>query len=165
MSGTQLDQLYEFVTAHLPARLQETTGFESWMDNIELLRSGKALGMGQLRIGVRRYNGVMGWDRWPYRQCNPDLLFALVCAWLDDHGNALREQLKAGDPEVYVEIRDNQSAIVMITVPLADEITLRPDDEGQIPYSGRRYQLDAPVYHEAVSASVESRKEPDNHAV
>ncbi|EPO5656599.1 hypothetical protein ACUB9E_003896 [Klebsiella oxytoca] len=48
---TQLDALFGFVTSNLPARLQDTSGFDSWMENIELTVDEKK----------RRQTGARGW--------------------------------------------------------------------------------------------------------
>lgn len=146
---TQLDAMFEFVTSNLPARLQDTSGFDSWMENIELTVDEKNVGRlapedgggMQKRIAIRRYDGVLAWERWPYRQIDPDVLFALVGAWLGEHADDLRERLNLGSPMPDVEIRDNESAIVAISVPLADELILVPDPDGIIPLRGLRYSL------------------------
>ncbi|HCI6131736.1 TPA: phage tail protein [Klebsiella variicola subsp. variicola] len=161
---TQLDELHRFIHDHVPGRLMDTAGADEWMDDIELVRSVKDLGLGQRRIAVRRYSGVLAWERWPYRQISPDFLFALVCAWLDDHGNDLREQLSLDDPTVYVEVRDNQTAIIMITVPLVDDITLVPDENGPVPYGTERYRLDAPEIHAATDLTVYGIKAGEDDA-
>ncbi|WP_368737068.1 phage tail protein, partial [Klebsiella pneumoniae] len=62
-------------------------------------------------------------------------------AWLGEHADDLRERLNLGSPMPDVEIRDNESAIVAISVPLADELILVPDDDGIIPLRGLRYSL------------------------
>ncbi|WP_312156320.1 phage tail protein [Lelliottia nimipressuralis] len=149
---TQLDSLYNYFIGCLPERLMKTTGADAWMDNIQLVRTSKALGLGQQLIGERRYDGVLGWDRWPYRDYSPDLIFALVNAWLDEFGNERRHQLGLGDPEPYVEIVDNQTAIITISVPLVDQIPMVPDEKGLIRYFGKRYSLKEPVIHTAQEA-------------
>lgn len=149
---TQLDSLYRYVSECLPDRLMKTTGADAWMDNIQLLRTSKSLGLGQQLIGERRYDGVLSWERWPYRKYSPDLIFALVNAWLDEHGNERRHQLGLGDPDPYVEIVDNQTAIITINVPLVDQITIVPDEGGPIRYRGKRFKLAEPVIYTAHEA-------------
>lgn len=149
---TQLDSLYSYMKENVPDRLMETTGADCWMDDIQLIRTSKSQGLGQQLIGERRYNGVLGWERWPYRQQNPDLIFALVNAWLDEFSNERRHRLSLGDPDVDLQIRDNETAIIIVTVPLVDQIAMVPNEKGPIPYFGKRYKLAEPVVYVAQEA-------------
>lgn len=151
---TQLSSLYAFIEESLPGRLMETTGADCWMDDIQLLRTSKSLGLGQQLIGERRYSGVLGWERWPYRDYDPDILFALVNVWLDESGSERRHYLGLDDPDVDIEIRDNQTAIIIISVPLVDEIAMVPDEDGPIPCRGKRYRLAEPSVWFAQSVQV-----------
>ncbi|PVZ87912.1 hypothetical protein C9426_09945 [Serratia sp. S1B] len=138
---TQLDELYSFIQANLPGRLMETTGADFWMDDIQLIHAAKAWGLNQRRILMRRYNATLAWERWPYRQYNPDVLFALVDVWLIEHANENYNKLELDPPSVFAELTDNDNAIVTITVPLADDIILVEDENGVIPLQGKRYSV------------------------
>ncbi|ALX92728.1 hypothetical protein AV650_03760 [Serratia fonticola] len=143
---TQLDELYRFVHSNLPERLMDTTGADAWMDDIELIHAAKAKGVNQSgknqrRVQVRRYNATLAWERWPYRQYDPDVLFGLVAAWLIEHPNEHYNQLELDPPAVFVQLMDDGNAIITITVPLADDIDLVEDENGMIPLQGKRYSV------------------------
>jgi len=143
---TQLDELYRFVDSNLPDRLMDTTGADAWMDDIELIHAAKAMGLNeqgknQRRIQVRRYNATLAWERWPYRQYDPDVLFSLVDVWLIEHSNEHYNKLELDPPAVFVQLMDDGNAIITITVPLADDIVLVEDENGVIPLQGKLYSV------------------------
>lgn len=148
---SQLSQLTDFVKSHLPDRVDE---FDSWMDNQKITRSEKGLGKGQRRLGVTTYDGVLEFDKFPYRQCDPALLFGLVLIWLVEGANDLRDEMRLDDPDVEVELYDEESALVMITVPLVDEIVIAPDENGAIPMDGQRWDIVDPIFDVAESAAI-----------
>jgi len=139
----QIDALHAFLKACLPARLMSSAvGADAWMDDIELIHAAKAWGLGQRRVSVRRYNATVAWERWPYRQYDPDVLFALVEVWLLEHANAHYNHLELEPPAIFTQLMDDGNAIVTITVPLADDIILVEDAEnGIIPLQGKRYSV------------------------
>ncbi|ACR69434.1 hypothetical protein DBV23_15910 [Edwardsiella ictaluri] len=138
---TQLSELTAYIQHHLPPRAN--TRFYSEMDNITLRRAAKSLGNGCRRIQVRQYDAVLTWEAWPYRLANPDLLFAIIDSWLTTHANGLRDELELAGPGIDVDVDDQGSAWLQITLPLADPITLVEDMRGEIPYGNQRYRLDA----------------------
>lgn len=148
---SQLTDLTSFVDGHLPARVKVT---ESWMDNQKLTPALKNIGKGQRRIGITTYDGVLEWDKLPYRQFDPAVLYALVLAWLMEGANEARSDLNLGDPDVEVELYDEESALVTITVPLVDEIILLPDSGGGIPMDGQTWQVVDATYDYAETADI-----------
>ncbi|WP_336797950.1 phage tail protein [Erwinia aphidicola] len=153
----QLESLTGFIRANLPPRAMQM--FDSVMDDCELLRSEKALGLGQRRIGILRYNAVLVWDDFPYRACPLALVYALVLAWVKDHANALRADLKLADPVVDPEFNDEGTASIQITVAVADEIILRPADRGVVPLGGQQWDVVYPEIWVAEEVDIVTRQE------
>lgn len=145
---SELERITAFITENLPERAMQM--FSAVMEDCELVYYPKALGLGQRRIGVLRYNAVLSWDNFPYRACSPGLVYALVLVWLEEHANALRDDLKLGGPTVDPEFDDEGSSIIQIVIPVADEIVLKPSDTGIIPAKGKRWDV---VYPEILTAS------------
>ena len=140
---TQLADLTGFIEANLPPRAR--VPFTSDMDDISLLPCVRALGRGQICTQVRKYTAYLRWDAWPYRELDPDLVFSLVESWLNDHGGELRETVAPGNPDVDVEVDDeNEVAWMEISLPLADPVVLIEDENGPIPRNGKRYRLGEP---------------------
>lgn len=149
---TQLDELYGFVSSLLPERLMKTTGADAWMEDIEIIHAAKAWGLGQRRVAIRQYQATLAWERWPYRQYDPDTLFALVMVWLAKHANEHYNRDEMPPPDVIMQLKDNDNAILYVTVPLADNIILIEDeDEGIIPIEGKRYRVAPPTVNTATA--------------
>jgi hypothetical protein len=136
---SQIESLTAFITANLPNDVMQM--FESSQDNCELIRSSKALGLEQKRIGLLRYDATLSWDRFPFRVCSPGLVYALVLTWVSEHANEYREQLQLPDPTVDPEFDDEGYCILQVVVPMADPIILKEDQSGDVPAQGKRWSL------------------------
>lgn len=139
---TQLAELTAYIQEQLPRRANIT--FSSEMDDITLIPAVKNLGNGCLRTQVRQYDAVLTWETWPYRLANPDLLFAIIDSWLTIHANGLRDELALPAPKIDVDVDDQGNAWLQITIQMADPLTLREDEHGEILRNGKRYRLDDP---------------------
>ncbi|MGL4925625.1 MAG: phage tail protein [Plesiomonas shigelloides] len=137
---TQLSELTHFIENNMPARI--SVAFSSEMTNITLVNSHKQLGNGAMRCSVRQYDAVLTWEAWPFRLTNPDWLFALIDGWLHCHANPLREEMQLGEPQIEVDVNDQEEAWIEVTIALVDPIVLVEDEKGDIPYGNRRYRLD-----------------------
>jgi hypothetical protein len=144
----ELESLTAFITQNLPPRAMYM--FQSTMEDCEILRSAKALGLGQKRIGIMRYSATLSWDRFPYRECSPGLVYALVLAWLAEHANALHQELELPDPTVDPEFDDEGACLLHVVVTVADAIIMKPSETGPIPSQGQRWEL---VYPETWTAT------------
>ena len=151
---TQLDSLTEFFKASVPRRAQ--LGFSSLIDEMRIIPAAKDLGQGQYRQAVIRYSALLSWERFPYRLCAPQLLVALMEAWLDDHGNEVMDELGITDaePEWDVSVEDEETATVVLTMPLVEELVIRQDEKGLIPWRGERWSLVDPEILTAYSAAI-----------
>ncbi|AIJ06496.1 MULTISPECIES: phage tail protein [Edwardsiella] len=139
---TQLAELTTYIQEQIPRRANIT--FSSEMDDITLFPAVKNLGNGCLRIQVRQYDAVLTWDAWPYRLASPDLLFSVIESWLTYHANGLRDELGLAIPRTDVSVDDQGNAWLQIIIPMADPLTLREDETGEILRNGKRYCLDSP---------------------
>lgn len=140
----QFDSLYTYLRQAFDASVFDNTYFDSWMSDIRLLPSMKNMGLGQIRVGVRQYNAVFDWQRWPWRQINPDLLLCAVLTWRNEQTNDLYSQLELDAPDIYVGTPEDNIAEVTISMPLADAIILIPDESGPVTMNSQRYRLDEP---------------------
>lgn len=148
---SQLTRLTAFLQENLPVRVRD---FDSYMDDQKIVSSNKDMGMEQQRIGYTTYTGELRWDNWPYRLCDPQLLYTLVLVWMGDGTNDLREELGLEDPDVDSQVIDEQTAIVSVSVPLVDELGIIEDKAGTIPHAGKRWRLGDPVVLIAETATV-----------
>ena len=152
--NSQLDSLTAFLNEFMPARAMQS--FTSEMANLKTVPAAKDLGLGQMRLSVIRYDAELIWERFPYRECDPRLLMALLEVWLADADRELFSQvgITNADPDWDIELIDEETAIVALTLPMAEALIIVPDDAGNIPYQGGRYRLaDAEIWT-ALSALV-----------
>lgn len=154
MSETQLDSLAAFFRANVPPRAQQ--GFSSLMDEMRVVPAAKDMGQGQYRQAVIRYSALLSWERFPYRLCPPQLLVALMEAWLDDYGSEVMDELGITDaePDWDISVEDEETATVVLTIPLVEELVIKQDDNGAIPWRGKRWSLAEPEVLTAFSAAI-----------
>ena len=136
-------ELTTFLKGNLPPALYRGQKFGSFMDNLEIDRVFKLITKQpnkQLLCAKLKYDAVITFDEFPYRVYDPCLVFALVMCWLESK-NSDDEQFNNVNPDIDVSENDEQTAYLMISVPLFENITLIESENGAIPYKGRRYRL------------------------
>jgi hypothetical protein len=154
MSQTQLESLTAFFRENVPARAMQ--GFSSVMDEMRFIPAAKDLGLDQYRQAVIRYDALFSWERFPYRLCPPQLLMSLLAAWLDDADRELLDEIGLTDaePDWDVSVETEETATVVLTVPMANELVIKPDERGPIPWDGRRWALVDPEVWVALTAQI-----------
>lgn len=151
---TQLESLTKFFTDNVPPRAMQY--FSSEMDELSCIAAAKDLGMGQYRQAITRYNALLVWERFPFRHCNPQLLMSLLYAWLADAERDLFYEagLTDADPDWDITVEDEQTATIVLTVPMAEELCITEDENGAIPFDGKRWSLAKPEVWTALSGLV-----------
>lgn len=154
MNQTQLENLTAFFTSNVPARAMKAFG--SVVDEMEFVPAAKDLGLGQYRQAVIRYDAVLSWERFPYRLCPPQLLMSLMAAWLDEADRELLVEIGVteADPQWDVSVADEETADIVLTVPMAEELVIREDEKGRIPWQGKRWSLVEPEIWTALTATI-----------
>lgn len=141
---SQLDALTTFVTQNLPKRVMQ--GFDSFMDEISFISAQRDLGEGQYQLAVMQFDAVLSWDRWPYRECDPRNLCALLLVWLteQDEQPFMDAGLDRELPALDVDVDDQGTAIVVVSIKLAESLAIIEDDNGIIPFDGKKWRLTEP---------------------
>jgi len=154
MSGSQLESLTAFFRENVPARAQ--VRFDSVAEDMRVVPAARDLGEKQYQQGVIRYSGLLSWERFPYRLVSPQLLVSLLAAWMDDNESDVMDSIGItdADPEWDVTVEDEETATVVLSIPLAEALVIRQDDNGPIPWNGERWTLATPEIWTALSASV-----------
>ncbi|OCF98843.1 phage tail protein [Gilliamella sp. wkB308] len=138
-----INELTTFLKGNLPPALYRGQKFGSFMGNLEIDRVFKLVTKQpteQLLCAKLRYDAVITFDEFPYRVYDPCLVFALVMCWLESK-NSDDEQFNNVNPDIDVSENDEQTAYLMISVPLFENITLIEHENGSIPHRGKRYRL------------------------
>jgi hypothetical protein len=153
---SQLDALSTFVTQSMPARTFKGAGFSCYMDELSFIPAQRDLGLEQYRLAVIRYNAVLAWDRFPYRLYDPRNLAALLLVWLMESDRELFEEFGIDTelPDFDIDLVDEETAVVVITLPMVEALNLVKDDEGNIPLDGARWRLADPTVWFASEAVV-----------
>lgn len=141
---SQLKELTDFIVTNMPPRAMQ--GFDSQMDEVVFIPAQRDNGLGQYRLAIIRYNAVLTWERYPYREYDPKILMALFMSWLTQDERGLLEEagLDSELPEFDIETIDKETAIMVVTLPMAEELNLVPDPKGEIPFDGQRWRLAEP---------------------
>lgn len=152
---SQLESLTSFIKSEMPQRAMQS--FTSEMTGMKTIPAARDMGLGQVQL-VIRYDAELIWERFPYRECDPRLLMALLEVWqaIDTQDRDLFGQvgITNADPDWDIELIDEEAAIVSVTVPMAERLIIVPDENGQIPYQGGRYRLADPEIWTALSAMI-----------
>ncbi|MHC5175221.1 phage tail protein [Serratia rhizosphaerae] len=144
---SQIDSLTAFITANMPRRAMQA--FSSNIEAMKTLPACKEMGLDQVQLSIIRYDAVLIWERFPYRECDPRLLMALLDVWLASEDRELFAQvgITNAEPDWDIDPIDEETAIVALTVPMAEALVIVPDDAGAIPYQGKKYRLaDAEIW-------------------
>lgn len=141
---SQLDALTVFVKANMQERAFQ--GFSSHMDEMKFIPAQKELGLNQRRIAVIQYTGLLAWDRFPYRLCDPRELAALCLAWLMESDRELFEEMGIDNdlPDFEIDLIDEETAVLVVSVPMVEALNVVRDEKGAIPMDGERWKLEDP---------------------
>lgn len=151
---SRLDSLTAFFTDNLPERAM--MAFTSEMDDLQVIPAQKNLGLNQYRLSILKYDAIFTWERFPYRICDPRLLFALLTAWSDEETQNLMSQvgISESEPDWDISLDTQEYATVALTVPLAEELCIVQDESGVIPFDGKRWSLVDPQVWTATGGTV-----------
>lgn len=136
MSLKNLADMRDFLEAQ---NLVDQHKFAAVFANGQLQPRGRDRGTGGFIIAHIRYTAEFFIDGF---SGNPDVIFALVAAYLLDHGGDRGlDELPA--PTIAVDELDNAAFDVVISVEFKEAITLIEDATGDIPFNAAKYRLSA----------------------
>ena len=123
--------------AHLDAaKLVGSNRLDSWMEDGKLVPSQQRRG-GGLMICQFQYDAIFVLEAF-HRE--PELLMAIVCAWLIEH-DAERDDQQLSPPSIDVDMVDEKSADVEINITFREDIELAEDPAGAITLRGKTYSI------------------------
>ncbi len=151
---SKLDSLTEFLAASMPPGAMQS--FASSIKSIKTIASARDMGLGQMQLSVIRYDTTLMWQRFPYRDCDPRLLIALLEVWQVDASPLPLCEMAIADatPVLDIDVTDDNSATVLLTVPMAEALVIVPDDAGPIPWAGKQYRLAGAEIWTALTAQI-----------
>lgn len=129
---------------------------DQWPENIELKVSGKHDGT-KVLLHTMKYRAVFSIEGYTYTTYHIEQLSAQIVAWLGTNDD--REALDDPMPNIDVDLLDDETAIIEITVEFEEDVYITPHEEGEIEYGGQRWRLENREHDIAESASVVSKDE------
>lgn len=124
---------------------------DSWVENPQIIPSGKDLGQGSIVLYHQTYDAVIYIERFNHQKHPAELLFGCVCAWLMQH-DADRDEIAA--PRTDVEILDNGSADIEISISFEEDVIAVKDPAGHIEFGEDHYRLAGPIINYAESGDL-----------
>ena len=109
-------QLTDFLLMKLPKRYHKN--FYSWFENGKLINQGKAVTHNGIEIAHIKYDAVLWFDEFPYREINAAMLMAYIQIWLNEN-DCSRDQLDNYESDVDLEILDDQIADLSFKLSLS----------------------------------------------
>lgn len=114
---------------------------DTWVENPKVEPAGTVKSNNDSVVIYRQtYDAVIAIERYAHRVHPPELLFAQICAWLIEHDGD-RFDRKDADLITDVDIMDDQTADIEITIDFHEEVEIVEYAGGPIELAGKRYQL------------------------
>ncbi len=152
---TQLQQLTAYIHQSLGGMVK-SNDIDAWQESGLLKLSGGDFGTG-FQLAKWHYKATIEIQKFPHEKIDPYNLFALVAAFLIEHGDE-RDTYGLSDPDIDIDLDSKDTSMVMINVDLMDDIEIVPDANGLIMFSGKRYKLDTPPLHVAESVELQESR-------
>lgn len=118
---------------------------ESWVENPQIVPAGTVKTRDGVVIYRQTYTAVIAIERYPHKRCPAELLFAHISAWLiDNDGDRFDD--KDAKITTDVEIMEDDTADIEISIDFIEEIEIVKDPGGPIRLNGDRWRLaDVPI--------------------
>ena len=130
------------ITAFLVGlNLVAAENIDTWVENPQIVPRFKSQGDGQIILYTQTYDAKLFIERYPHKVHDAELLFAQVCVWLIENDEG-RLDLQLPHPDTDVDILDDSTADIEITIRFEEDITAVIDESGPIEFGGQRYRLD-----------------------
>lgn len=146
--------------AHLVSlNLVDENQIESWLEDARLVPEGKTETVGTddmvgINLAYKDYNAVFWLENFAG---NPDLLFALVIAWLMENDPDRDSDM---DPTFEVDPIDDKYADVEIKLPFKEKLQLKLDPAGKIHFDDKAWSLAEPDIKTAEEINVIPHEQP-----
>jgi len=140
-AGYKLRDMKAFIEERVGTKVAKRMSAE--MQDIELKLTPKFMGNGSFQMMLQRYKAEFYFDRFPYQEQSPAVLFANIGAWLMDNDEDREQQLsELSDPDIEVVIEDASRAELIIEVMFEEPVKVIEDPQGPIYWGGKQYRLE-----------------------
>jgi len=116
---------------------------DAWAENPQAIPAGTVKGANTIVLFRLKYDAMVVIERFPHRVHDPELLFGQVCAWLMEHdGDDIRSDNSEAVIHTEVDILDDETADIIMTIDFLEDVTAYEDVAGPISLAGKHYRLD-----------------------
>lgn len=135
----KLQQLTAYV---LNLNLVAAEQIDSWVENPQIVPSGKSMGQGTVVLYRQTYDAVIYIERFNHQKHPVEQLFGCVAAWLMQNDE---DRDEIATPRTDVEILDDGLADIEISISFEEDVIAVLDPAGPIEFGGDRYRLAGPI--------------------
>lgn len=122
----------------LPKKLHDH--MDAWMTEITPVTGAKSYGSGGMTLYWMKYTAVFDFERFPFTEFDPQVLFANVMAWLYDH-DLYRDDHGLDSPTFDNEAETDRTSTVSIEIEFIEPVDIVLDPQGVIDYMGQKWTL------------------------
>lgn len=117
---------------------------ESFVDDPKIIPSGKCLSHNSIVLYRQDYTATIYIEDFPHKEHPAELLFGHLCSWLLNNDD--RQEI--AQPTVNVDVLDNDTANIEISIEFKEDVEAIEDDAGPIELFGFRYRiLESDIYY------------------
>lgn len=145
----KLQQLTQFL---INLDLVAVEQIDAWVENPRIIPAAKSNGRGIL-LYRQAYDAVISIERFPHKTHPAELLFAHVSAWLITNDS---ERDEIAQPRTEVDILDDDTADIEISIDFEEDIYITADPAGTIDLDGTLYRLADPQIDYAETGEVKT---------
>jgi len=154
-AGYKLRDLKKHIETVVGHRIAKRLNAE--MGAITLSLESKDMGHG-MNIMSQLYQAEFYFERFPFNEYDPAVLFANIGAWLMDNDQSREDSDYLGDPEIDVTLEDENSAEIIITIDFEEPIKVVEDPNGPILWRGKTWKIEEYRITEVTKAEVNIRR-------
>ncbi|EGQ8054728.1 phage tail protein [Vibrio parahaemolyticus] len=138
---TKLEHLTDYIVSHLNSSVLDNK-IEAWQERAAIVVDGEDRGNGGHIAAYWRYEAIISIEEFPHRLLDPRNVFALLACWLADYDRE-RDIHELDDPEITVDVINEESADVLIEIEMMEPIEMIPDEQGLITWRNQKYRVQA----------------------
>ena len=144
----KLQQITDFL---VQLNLVAAEQIDSWVENPQMIPSGEDSGAGGVLLYRQTYDAVISIERFPHQHHPVELLFAHISVWLMNNDS---ERDEIATPQTEVDVLDDSTADIEISISFEEELYGIEDPAGTIELFGTRYRLDSQLVNYAETGEV-----------
>ncbi|MDW3165418.1 phage tail protein [Vibrio sp. Y184] len=138
---TKLEHLTDYIVSHLNSSVLDNK-IEAWQERAAIVVDGEDRGNGGHIAAYWRYEAIISIEEFPHRLLDPRNVLALLACWLADYDRE-RDIHELDDPEITVDVINEESADVLIEIEMMEPIEMIPDEQGLITWRNKKYRVQA----------------------